>query len=152
MATYPIDAYALRKKLVDKYGLRLDLDGQEVLKGVIAEIRRMPMLKVYHNSKLSIGDLRHLPDGKWVWIERIDQQGNWPSAYYQKEQDFTGGGHSAAATQIIPSPSITGISATPGWHTSSNRRRGMPNGKANHHSGRMIPAIPAKIKPRPGKL
>ena len=38
MATYPIDAYMLRKKLVDKYGLRLDLDGQEVLKGVIAEI------------------------------------------------------------------------------------------------------------------
>lgn len=25
MATYPIDAYALRKKLIDKYGLRLTL-------------------------------------------------------------------------------------------------------------------------------
>ena len=54
MATCPIDAYALRKKLIDKYGLRLDLDGQEVLKGVIAEIRKMPALKGYHNSKLSI--------------------------------------------------------------------------------------------------
>ena len=54
MATCPIDAYALRKKLIDKYGLRLDLDGQEVLKGDIAEIRKMPALKGYHNSKLSI--------------------------------------------------------------------------------------------------
>lgn len=51
MATYPIDAYALRKKLIDKYGLRLDLDGQEVLKGAIAEIRSMPALKGYHNSQ-----------------------------------------------------------------------------------------------------
>ena len=91
MATYPIDAYALRKKLIDKYGLRLDLDGQEVLKGVIAEIRKMPVFKGYHNSKLSINDLRHLPDGKWVWIERVDQCGDWPSAYYQKESDFTRG-------------------------------------------------------------
>ena len=89
MATCPIDAYALRKKLIDKYGLRLDLDGQEVLKGVIAEIRKMPALKGYHNSKLSISDLRHLPDGKWVWIERIDHQGKWPSAYYQKQLEST---------------------------------------------------------------
>lgn len=50
MATCPIDAYALRKKLIDKYGLRLDLDGQEVLKGVIAEIRkqRLSQFKTQH--------------------------------------------------------------------------------------------------------
>ena len=75
MATCPIDAYALRKKLIDKYGLRLDLDGQEVLKGVIAEIRTMPALKGYPDSKLSLSELRPLPEGKWVWRERLDHQG-----------------------------------------------------------------------------
>lgn len=91
METYPIDAIVLRKTLIDKYGLRLDLNGQEVLKDIIADILKTPALLVYHNAKLSIKELEKLPDGKWVWIERISPQGRWPSAYFQKEADFSRG-------------------------------------------------------------
>lgn len=91
METYPIDVDALRKTMIDKYGLRLDLNGQEVLKDIIADILKTPALLVYHNAKLSIKELEKLPDGKWVWIERISPQGRWPSAYFQKEADFSRG-------------------------------------------------------------
>lgn len=91
METRPIDAYALRCGIMNKYESRSDITGRQMLANVIEEISKFPTLQVIQNAKLSVGELQELPDGRWVWIEFSDSEATWPSAYYQKVQDFSRG-------------------------------------------------------------
>ena len=91
MEIRPIDANALRREILKEHELHSNTTGWQMLVNVISAISCSPTLPVVKNEKLTIKELKELPDGKWVWIELSNNDTLWPSAYYQKEPDFTRG-------------------------------------------------------------